>query len=516
METQFYIDGERDINLRGLFFSILLKWRSILMCMVVFAVIAGGFSYMKSAKLAEKNRALIEEEQSTLSAQEREEAAKAREEAAAKALNATEITNVKHVAGVVNEYQQMYDAQKRYNDNSIYMRLDPTAVHTATLQYYVDNHFKIEYPVMGEANNVSAIVQAYQSKLSSEELYEQIVSAYGGEVEASYFKEVIDTDITGAGNGVLKIVLYGYDDAMVHTMAECIKGVVGAAQGEIASNFTRHDISLVNESYLVQADSHIFTEQQNNIQRLTTLNDSIIRLESTLSENELAYLLTLLDSQTVKVNMEEDETEETEETEESLLNDEIVVIPASVNASFVFLGFVLGAMIVVVFYGIQYIVDNRLKTEEEIEDYFKIQNMGCLNMQEKGERSNLIDKWIIGWRDRNKRSFSQEESLRMIQAGIRIAAEKHGLHNVFMTGCDVGKMEEEAIEKIKTLLSDVNLTIRYGNNPIYDPESLMELANTEGIVLIEKVGESTYSEIKKEIELCCIHKSRIVGAIVIK
>lgn len=147
METQFYIDEERDINLRGLFFSILLKWRSILMCMVVFAVIAGGSSYMKSAKLAEKNRALIEEEQSTLSAQEREEAAKAREEAAAKALNATEITNVKHVAGVVNEYQQMYDAQKRYNDNSIYMRLDPTAVHPYENLWQEAAHGLLLYPV---------------------------------------------------------------------------------------------------------------------------------------------------------------------------------------------------------------------------------------------------------------------------------------------------------------------------------------------------------------------------------
>lgn len=510
METQFQIDDEREINIKDLFFKILLKWRSILVCMLVFAILAGGFSYIRSSNDIKKNQALLDEKLQSQSEQGKRETAKKREEAAADELSATEIINVRHVAGVVTEYQQMYDIQKKYNDDSVYMKLDATEVHTVTLQYYVDNYFQIEYPIIGASNDISAIVRAYQSKLKCVELYQEMAARYGAEdIEPSYFNEVTSIDISGAGNGIFEVTMYGYNEEVVRSMAECVKEAVEAVKGEISTGLSEYDISLTNESYLIRSDAGILANQQNNIQRLNTLNESIVKLESALSENELVYLMTLLDSQAVKVDEEE-------ETEDSLSEDEIAVTVASVDVRYILLGFLLGAMLVSAFVGIQYILNNKLKTEEEIEDYFRIQKLGLLAEDEELDVRNPIDRWIINWRDRGKRRFSVEESLQIIQAGVRVTAQKHELHHIFITGCDITEMEIEIISKIKELLSDTGLDIRHGNNAIYHPEALMELADADGVVLIERTGESTYDEIKKEIELCCMHKTMVIGAVVVK
>ena len=44
---------EREISLVDLIFDILLKWRMIIVAMVIGGVLLGGYSYMQSAKTIE-------------------------------------------------------------------------------------------------------------------------------------------------------------------------------------------------------------------------------------------------------------------------------------------------------------------------------------------------------------------------------------------------------------------------------------------------------------------------------
>lgn len=513
MDTQFQIDDEREINVKDLLFRVLLQWRSILIYMLVFSVLAGGFSFIKNADRARKNQMLLDEELQFQSAQDKEKISNQKKEAAKKNLSSSEIANVEHVAGIVNEYQQMYDIQKKYNDESIYMKIDATVVHTVTLQYYIDNHFQIEYPIMAASNDITAIIKTYQSKLKSENLYQEIASRYEEEIDPAYFNEVISVDIGGAGNGIFEVTMYGYNEEVVQSMAKCVKEAVEAIKGEVNTGFSEYDISLTDESYLVRSDAGVLANQQNNTQRLNTLNESIVKLEAALSEDELKYLAALLESENIHVDTEE---EVDEKTDGSPLEDGIAETSSKIDLRYIVLGLAAGAMLVIAGVGIQYIFDNKLKTEEEIEDYFRIQKLGLLAEDEELDVRNPIDRWIINWRDRGKRRFSVEESLQIIQAGIRVTAQKHELHHIFITGCDITEMEIEIISKLKELLSDTGLDIRHGNNAIYHPEALMELADADGVVLIERTGESTYDEIKKEIELCCMHKTMVIGAVVVK
>ena len=45
---------DREINIVDMFWAICLRWRQILVAVIIFAVLAGSFSYLKSAKAVEK------------------------------------------------------------------------------------------------------------------------------------------------------------------------------------------------------------------------------------------------------------------------------------------------------------------------------------------------------------------------------------------------------------------------------------------------------------------------------
>lgn len=495
---------EREINIIDMLYSILLRWRYMVVWAILLAVMVGGYGYYKSVQDTRAKKNLSKH------AQGQKEAVIDMEEA----FDDAKAADLKQIASTMVEYQRMYNIQAEYNKNSFLMQLDANMVDTLRLQYYIDNHFELEYPVIGKNNNINAIVQAYQTALADESIYQEMGEAIGG--QGPYYKELITVETDLSVFGVFTVNIYGCDKAVVQTIANILKDAVAQKQTDAAEVFGIHDITLINETYAVEADMEVLEKQQRNLQSLVSLNHSMESLISNLSEDELAYLNMLLDKEMSGVydkgEVEGDETQETPETE-------MIEEPARVNVKYIALGAAMGIFIVCCFGAVQYILNNKLRSEDEVERYYEVPVLGSFQAYETLEQKKFlggIDRWIVSCRERGKRQFSEDAALQMIGAEIRIASEKNKMRAIYVTGCIMTELENAFVEQLQQLLLEKDIVLKRGDNVIYNPDSLIDMAASDGVILVERVGQSVHSEIEKELNICYSQGVTVIGAVVIK
>ena len=148
---------EMTISVKDLLLRILLKWRMILVWMLIGAVVLDGVGYVRSARAVKLAQEAIktpedDEEQMLLAVSQAEEK-----------LSTREVSEVQTAVGTYLSYQKEYQDTLAYNTNSIKMQLDPNKVPTMMLQYYIDNHYQAVYPVIEARDTTSDIFCFFSS-----------------------------------------------------------------------------------------------------------------------------------------------------------------------------------------------------------------------------------------------------------------------------------------------------------------------------------------------------------------
>lgn len=69
---------------------------------------------------------------------------------------------------------------------------------------------------------------------------------------------------------------------------------------------------------------------------------------------------------------------------------------------------------------------------------------------------------------------------------------------------------------MKTADKEKLLTIRFEELAIYSPKALETMLNSEGIVLVERIGKSKFVDINKELEYCKRYDIPVLGCVIIE
>lgn len=266
--------AEREINLIDMFWAVCLKWRQMVLWAVIFAVLAGGASYLKSAKAARQPKEEISLEDFEL------------DEDSMKNVNA------------YLEYKQMYGEQILYNDKASLMQLDASGFYRGVLTYYVDNHFVVEYPFISKTNNINALIEAYKAEFRTEEFTARLQELTGSdEKEISYVQELIDCNskygdmIANTNNtGILTISVYSDSEESCKALTELVKETMEAGRPSIAEKMESHDITLLEDNCDYIADSDLWKYQQENISKLSTYKANMDNMENKMTDAELSYV----------------------------------------------------------------------------------------------------------------------------------------------------------------------------------------------------------------------------------
>lgn len=490
---------QREINLIDLVFVVLLKWRMIIVAMLVGAVLLTGFSYWQSAKSIRV--------QQDLSAVIDEEKEGSQEEILLKfeeKLTEVQKNNVQ-VALNYEEYNEYYN---EYYDNSFLMQIDANSVPTMELIFSVETQNEKDKSVL-----VSVYAQIIENGIV------QWLAENGMDVkEAAKVAELVTVN-SGAENqaealllgtkGVITVLVIHIDEERCRELAESVEGFVFSKEEELESVYGAIEIRLIDELYATQMNQDVLSKQRTIFSNVYTGNTGINNLKKAFTEDEAKYY-ELLKGGEVE-SEKEISTEKTETTPVSV----VTPVP-SVNVKLVIIGMLAFAFLYVSFVLIMYFFNNTLRVSDNLFELYAIPMIGIITKTNyKKKFLSFVDTWIMKLRDRNKRKFTKDEAEEIAAVAIKMAVRKLGANEVSMVGCEVKKQTEDICNNIKTLLEKEDITVTILDNVLYNAETLEKLSNVTNVVLIEKTGSTMYDEVEKELEVLKRYGITIVGAVLV-
>lgn len=480
--------AEREINLWDMIWAVCLKWRSILAGAVILAILAGGFSYYKSTKEAEAAKA-----------------AKITAEESGRALDFDQKNN----ADLYVRYLAMFEEQLHYNENAPLMTLDAQGFYKGELTYYVDNHYKVEYPVINKTNNVESMVKTYERVVDTAAFTEKVKEATGND---QYVTEYVDRDNVYGGDeeveevtdkDIFTFFIYAADESSCQALMTMIKEAVEEKKSDVTREYGVHDIKLIMEECRLTSDAELLAYQRQNIDKLQTCVTYMAAISQKFTQQQYDYIDLAAEEMLIEKGLKKE-------------NAEVQVVPTpGISAKLVVIGFLGGAFLMLALWLVLYILNGTLRLEDDFERMFGVKVFGLLCCKEhKKKWFACIDKLFNVLRHKYLRIYDAAETKAMIVSNIKIAAKNNDLKSVYVTGAVIDNEAQKAIEDLKKELAKANVTLVAGKPVLRNAEALEEMAETGAVVLFETAGTSLYGEIVEEIEVCKHQKVNILGSVI--
>ena len=468
---------ERELNLGDMFWYICQKWRIFLVWALVFALAFGVFGYYRSSKSVDADK--LEEK---LSEEDR------------------------IYIDMYLTYKTLCKTQKDYNTYSPLMKLQPNNFYVDVMVFYVDNHYSVEYPVIDENNNISALVQAYKTNLHNDEILDKIVEELNMDARSkAYVGELIDlknsySDVTGnqGSDNLIILSIYGNTEEECKKIEAIIAEAIETDKTEMIDKFGEHDVTLFNEPPKKVSNIDLSAYQKKNIDNLYSYSTALTASEGNLSKAALDYV-------DIVKPVDEDNIEEKEET-------------SPISIKLILIGFILGILLVLVYEALKYVINRELRFEDDYETIFGIKLLGAKVEKNpaKGRWFGFIDRWLTCKRRKHIHIFSSDELIGMVSANIKLLAKKMGISRVYITGVSVKDISEDILDNLIKRLEKEGITIKTGESIIYNSASLEEAEKAGCIVIAEKTGRVTYQEMYSMLDTCEALNIKVLGGIVVE
>lgn len=299
----------------------------------------------------------------------------------------------------------------------------------------------------------------------------------------------------------MTITIYAPDEDTAKNIGKIIKDEVSSQKSELEKLFGSFDISLVTDKYSETVADDILSVKQGYVSNLNTIFTAMNNLSKNMTTAQTAYYNALVaqymydgsDDDIVSTAVDTSETS-TESTKISLDTKNCVV------------GILVGIIIVVLIEVLKYIYTAQIKRAEDMDYTFGVKVFGVQSPEKKG-LDRLLEKAFCT----RALSYSNEERLSMISAGIAISAEKNDIKDLYITG----SVSDDALaKKLAESLKDKLESVTFGRSVLVDPESLEKMSKCDAVVLIERTHDSRCDEIKNELDICKTSGVKVLGAVV--
>ena len=469
---------EQEIDLLDLCRQILKKWKLIIAFALIGLVIGSVVGYVKSAKVVEveTGETVVDPVAVTSNINSLKEK-----------LSDREIIEVEMAVNSYNYYQKLYSNKEKYINSSIRMQLDADKVPTMVASYVISNYYKVSYPEISEVNDINNIVAVYYKALYDEKVIAKVADALGDDVAENYVKELYGVGLEA--NSILNITVVARNEEECKKVLDVLMQELDA-QIPAVTDLYEHDIEYLNTYFSVNVNTGILSEQQTQVDALKNLQNLMLTVGNSLTADQKALYTKLIDGDTT------DETEvieaETQSAEPEVVETKKTVV-RSFDIKYAMLGLFAGAFIVILFICLKYVLSQTIKTKEDISELFKVSVLGIMKDGEDGE-------------------------LGMITAGIGLGAHKTELKKLYAIStvgdATVAAITNKVVDAVKQNYSQLN--VECGKSVLTDPSSLAKLAESDSIIMVEKLRTSKYEDIAKELELAKSYGVKVLGCVVVE
>lgn len=497
VERRFIMEDNQEltqggINLADLMFFCLERWRWILACMLVTAVVLGAYKYQATVKAnrSSENKEIIQEDvqDEVLEIQEDDQA---------------EFVDEQSYEQAIQEMEHDLEIQKNYLDHSVVMQLDPYHVSTGTLSYYVES---------GE--HTDGVVAAYNTFVSSGKMAEELYSMNDG-IPVEDLRYLITFHDSKSEKFEIKdnTMASKVKDAVFQLQIRMPEDVSGDAYlrraEEIMLEFASHLRSELEEHKLVllasvQSEATDLDMQEYQSAIRSTYIASVKNLQSLRTE-----FATLHSSQSSNAEMQH-----VEQTQPVLAN------PFSAAVKFGLFGLVVGFCVSCFVLLLLYMLGGKLQDIDVFASEYSMPMLGVIRLSENQKRLfGFIDTWIFRLRGGYYSQISFLEQVKIASANIQTAITKHSdvsdctLKKIMVAGTIAEKDISVLCVQLASEMREVSLSPYM--QIVFQSSALEELEKYDGILFIEKKGTSDSKLIIQERKLALDRDVKVLGTIVV-
>lgn len=485
---------EREISLLDLMVEILLRWRVFIVWALIGGSLMGCFSYVNSSKAAQsqKGQSELEYLQSGLSDVE-----------------------MNHVNTVLN-YEDLWEAEDVYYQQSIKMQIDPLNEPRALLTFQV---------VAEDLETAKSIAWVYEGMvpdglgkwLSEKTSNEASEAALSELITLEQNMETVTTEMMTAEtatsdtitstvsvfynmpeekDNVFRVAICHISEEQCLELAEKVEEYFGEQQSQLSRKMGEHQIQLVDWNFSYVVDRTLMENQQQVQSKMITWSTNATKLKDnfTASERQLYNYLV--------VNRQGDDSV-------------MPIIQPTVSVKYVFVGMILFVFMYAFYIFLKYILNTRVRATDDLAAIYEVPQLGMIPVAEGRKKIfAFVDDWILKLRNWNKRKFTPEEATGLAAVAVKMAAQKDSLDEIGCIGCNLRTNEDSMADAIQKILRDSNISMKVLNNVLYDQEAMEQMSSVKGAFLLERVGETLYDEINREIELLRRQEIKVLGIIV--
>lgn len=471
---------EREINLRELIWKILYSWRTVIVSALVFAVLLGGYSYVKSSQSIKNAK-----NQKNVSRVELEEGLS---------------TEEKEAVGLAEAIQQQITEKEEYQKESILMNVDAYHQDSKTLQYYVDTNYTWSLNKENEKDYVEELIDGYSAYIDTQDILKDIKEEVQWEEDDAYIGELLavrDTDAEKSQHNTFIIYITGKDDKMVEKLSEAVEKAVAGYQSNLAKKIGAHELVLVDT------------------QESVVVNESLAEKQATLSKS-IFDLKTQYNTLTTEFNEVQKQILDGVEKED-LKETQVIPVKASISKKYILLGFVAGVFLSALWIVLGYVLNKDIKNADEIQEMYGIRILGMLEEEEENKKRFLsgVDRWLET--KQKKEKWTLEEQRELIITNLSLTCKKENFSKVLITSSlHLSEKDKENIYFFIEKLEALGIHAVLEENMMRNVKAFEQMSEIENVVLVEKTEVTTYEALEKQLTICSQQGARILGIIILE
>ena len=455
-----------EIDLIDLGKYVLRRWKVLIIGMVIGAVVLGSYGYYKSAKTV----SVTTGEAVTNSATGVEKLRNV--------LSDSSAASVEEAARKNFELMDRYESYTNYYRKSIFMSLDAQNVSNMVSMYSVDYNHKIDDEDIYYTGGAASILRC---ELTSDPVINSVKEALGIDIGNSYIRELISVDADG--ENVLYIKVYGESEEMCRSIMDILNAHIDSVKAKVEEG-SDCKINYIDSYSKTDADEMLRSEQLSVYQELGSFLQAAQLLATNMSVDQKNYYQELLDEGR-ELRADGDGEKKEDSTED-------VKITRSISKKYIVLGLVGGLFLVSALFAASYILSARLHIAEDLKSGFGLSVLGEIS--------------------------ADKPDVTLVSQSAAIIAGKLSCEKIYVMGASGDDISKSIREDVCNELVNKNQLkdTKFGSSAVNDALSMQYLSDADSVILVERIDQSAYSDIDKEIELCKSFDVKILGAVVIK
>lgn len=478
---------ERAISLQDLCWKIVLGWRRLLACAVIFAVVITAWQYVQGQKSYNEAMKKYREQTEALESGESETLTGRTE------FTDAELAQIQDAKAL----QSVLDRSRAYIQNSILMNTNAYRENVLILEYYVDSEYRFNYTEDNEVDYTNAVVDAYKHYGENGGLATEIDEELDLGYEFRYVQEIVGVTVAASMDTFTVEIIYP-DQVMLQKISDVVDAALQEQAAAISDSIGRHSLKLISETITVRTDSNLANYQQTYQNMVNNYRNQFNTLKNAMSAEQLDE---------IEMMVKEDEEEEENAPEVELVEP---VKPGIGVGNFV-LGAIAGLFLAAVWITCEVLFASRLQTVEELSDMYGLRLFGTVHLAEK--KDSGFDKYLQKLKNRHKKQMPQEAWIDIICSNIELVCRSENLKQVYLTGSEWEKLDAQMVEYITEGLKKADIRVSYGGNICYDMVSLRDVYEVGNVILIEQENVSIYREMEKEMKTLAEQKVQILGSV---